>query len=170
MRTCKLILREAFWVTAATILLIGMTGCGTHRQKFISCQAIQQPDGKTLVKYIRVYADASGVSHFGDAVAELKSLPFAPPAPPLDVSNPASANQFLFLHTRPGWYGDWHPVPRRQIMILVAGECEVGVSDGEIRRVGPGSVALVEDTIGKGHTTRVIGNEDVLFAVVQLSE
>jgi hypothetical protein len=42
-------------------------------------------------------------------------------------------------------------------MFCLSGELEVEVSDGEIRRFGPGSVILVEDTSGKGHVSRVVG-------------
>ena len=42
------------------------------------------------------------------------------------------------------------------------------MSDGEVRRFGPGSVTLVEDTTGKGHTSRVVGSDEVLAVVVQL--
>jgi hypothetical protein len=34
--------------------------------------------------------------------------------------------------------------------------------------MGPGSVVLVEDTEGKGHRSWVVGEEDVVIAVVQL--
>ena len=157
-----------------SFVMLMVFGCGAYRHHLISGKVtdsyIKQPDGKMLVKYTRLYADASGVSHFEDIVVELKSLPFAPPAPPADVSTPTPASQFLFLLLKPGWYGDWHPAPRRQMMLLVAGECEVQVGDGEIRRVGPGSISLVEDITGKGHTTRVISNVNVLFAVVQLPD
>ena len=48
--------------------------------------------------------------------------------------------------------------PRRQLIIHLAGEAEVEVSDGEVRRFGPGSVMLVEDVSGKGHRTRRVGD------------
>jgi len=39
-----------------------------------------------------------------------------------------------------------------------------------VRHFAPGSVMLVEDTSGKGHTTRVVGNDYGLVAVVQLPD
>jgi hypothetical protein len=39
------------------------------------------------------------------------------------------------------------------------GTFSVEVSDGEVREFPPGSVVLVEDTTGKGHTTRRVGDE-----------
>ena len=41
------------------------------------------------------------------------------------------------------------------------------VSDGEMRAFSPGDLIVLEDTAGKGHSTRVAGGEDlVLFGVV----
>lgn len=55
-----------------------------------------------------------------------------------------------------GYVNDGHPAPRRQFVLVSAGEVEVTVSDGEVRRFGPGSVFLDDDT-GKGHRTRAVG-------------
>ena len=123
------------------------------------------------MKYGRIYTDPSGETHFED----LGDVPFtlanyAPPAPPFDVSPFAPAVQYGFLRLPPGWYGDWHPVPFRQVQIYVSGEIEGQVSDGEVRRFGPGTVALVEDTTGKGHISRVVGKEDMVIAVVRLPD
>jgi quercetin dioxygenase-like cupin family protein len=69
-----------------------------------------------------------------------------------------------------GWFGDWHPTPRKQFFFGLSGEYEVKVSDGESRVFGPGSVVLVEDVAGKGHVTRAVGSEGVLTAIVQLED
>ena len=54
-------------------------------------------------------------------------------------------------------------------MIWLSGETDFEVSDGEVRRFKPGSLLLLEDTAGKGHVSRVVG-EDVTVAVVQLAD
>ncbi len=46
---------------------------------------------------------------------------------------------------------------------------EVTASDREIRQIGPGDVWQMEDLTGKGHRTRVLGNDDFEAAVVQLA-
>ena len=43
-------------------------------------------------------------------------------------------------------------------------------SDGGVRKFRPGDVFLVEDNWGKGHSSRIIGNESVLFFAVVLAE
>lgn len=122
------------------------------------------------INVMRIFADAAGRSHFEDLQVEMASADFAPPAPPLDVSSFTPAARYGFLRAPAGWYGDWHPAPRRQVVFSLSGEVEVEVTDGEVRRVTPGSVVVLEDTKGRGHTTRVVGDEEALFGVVQLED
>ena len=52
--------------------------------------------------------------------------------------------------------------------ILVSGQMEFEVSDGD-RYLGVlGSRVLLEDTTGRGHRSRVIGAEAAVMAAVQL--
>lgn len=124
----------------------------------------------STVGYVRVYGDAAGETHFEDVPIPMQAVDFAPPAPPINVSAFIPAAAYGFLSSPPGWFGDWHPTPRRQIVFYLAGEIEAETSDGEVRRFGPGSITLVEDTTGKGHRSRVVGTEAVLLAVVQLPD
>jgi hypothetical protein len=123
------------------------------------------------MKLVRIYTDPSGETHFAD----LGDVPFtpanyAPPAPPLDVAPFAPALQYGFLRLPAGWYGDWHPAPFRQLQIPVSGEVEAQVSDGEVRRFGPGMAVLLEDATGKGHVSRTVGEGDVVIVVVRLPD
>jgi hypothetical protein len=45
-------------------------------------------------------------------------------------------------------------------VITLSGRGEVELVDGTKIELGPGSIDLAEDLTGKGHITRVIGNED----------
>jgi hypothetical protein len=51
---------------------------------------------------------------------------------------------------------------------VIFGEWEIGASDGEVRRCSQGDVMLVEDTTGKGHTSRVISGVDSLALLIAL--
>ena len=95
---------------------------------------------------------------------------FSPNVPPVSAGQPSVVTNMVVLSAPVGGVADWHPVPRRQINIVLSGEVEIEVSDGEKRRFGPGSYLLGEDTAGKGHVTRVIGDEAVYFAVIALGE
>lgn len=118
--------------------------------------------------YVRLYAGPDGVSHFEDIALELSEVAMAPPAPPFLASQPVDASAVLFCQSPPGWEGDWHPAPHRQFVLLLAGELEVEVGDGELRRFGPGSIVLVEDVSGGGHVTRVVSDVETLGVFVQL--
>jgi hypothetical protein len=49
-----------------------------------------------------------------------------------------------------------HVAPRRHLSAILTGTLEVECSPEEVRRFGPGSVVLLEDTTGEGHITRVV--------------
>lgn len=69
-----------------------------------------------------------------------------------------------------GQFQDWHPAPRRQWVIILRGQLEIGVGDGTFHRFGPGDARLVEDTTGPGHTTRVVGGTPCLMMFVPLED
>lgn len=120
------------------------------------------------MQILRIHADQDGESHFEDIEIDLSPADFAPPAPPLNVSSPVVTAQAMFVQLPPGWFGDWHPAPRRQYWVGLAGAVEATASDGETRRIGPGGVILLEDLSGKGHMTRVVDGQVVQAMVVQL--
>jgi quercetin dioxygenase-like cupin family protein len=78
------------------------------------------------------------------------------------------AEAISFRSMPPGHFIDWHPAPRRQFVITLSGEVEIGLEDGSLHRYGPGHVALAEDLTGKGHTTRVVGATPRLTATIPL--
>jgi Cupin domain len=119
--------------------------------------------------YFHLYTDPSGESHLETLEAELAATPFAPPAPDLFLSQPMPAAAAAFLMAPAGWSGTWHVAPRRQLFVVLSGEIEVEMSDGTVQRSGPGTVALLEDTTGRGHITRVIGDAPVEALVVPLA-
>ena len=118
--------------------------------------------------YTRLYSDVDGQSHFEDLEAELTAADFARPAPPLNLSASLAANSMAFFGARPGWVSDWHPSAARNMFIVISGEWEVESGDGELRRFGPGSALLVEDTHGQGHKSRVVSETESLAVVVEL--
>jgi hypothetical protein len=70
----------------------------------------------------------------------------------------------------PGTVIDWHTAPRRQYVITLSGQAEIEVAGGKKITVSPGHIDLVEDTTGKGHITRVTGNEERVTLQLPLSE
>jgi quercetin dioxygenase-like cupin family protein len=79
------------------------------------------------------------------------------------------SREITFEEMAAGSAFDWHCAPQRQWVIIVSGQLEIGLGNGERRRFGPGDARLVEDTTGQGHTTRVIGDAPCVMAVVPLA-
>ena len=86
------------------------------------------------------------------------------------LTSPQTAAHIVFNQLSAGTFIDWHPAPRRQYVIILSGQLEIGLGDGSVRQFGPGDARLVEDTTGQGHTTRVVGTEPVLTAVIPLAD
>jgi len=121
-------------------------------------------------KFVRLYNDPTGESHFEDVESELSLLDFAPPAPALALSTYVPATRTAFLGGPSGWTGDWHVSSARNMFVVLSGEWEIEASDGTTRTFAPRSVLLAEDTSGKGHRSRVTSKEDSLALLVQLPD
>jgi quercetin dioxygenase-like cupin family protein len=135
----------ATWVTGAALaaLLVLMA----------SAQTGSAPKHKPLMMS-RLYTGPDGQTHFEETEAKFT----------LGGNNEVFKLMAITgaeLHrAAPGTVIDWHTAPRRQYVITLSGQGEIEVAGGKKFTVGPGHIDLVEDTTGKGHITRVIGNED----------
>ena len=122
-------------------------------------------------KYVRMYADENGESHFEDVETELIFMDFAPPAAPLAIAPFVPAANIRWLGAPVGWEGDVpHPVPTKSVFVITAGEAEITTSDGDVRTFTPGAVLLLEDTWGKGHRTRITSSVDAVVMIVALQD
>ena len=122
-------------------------------------------------RYVRLYADECGESHFAEVEVNLEASEFAPPASPLHVATLFPALRCSLVCAPVDWDGSSpHSSPHRQLMATLSGDYEVTASDGSVRRFPAGSLLLLEDTTGAGHTTRVVGAEDLLIVSVALAE
>jgi hypothetical protein len=120
------------------------------------------------LSYFRLIADSAGESHFVSLDVEMTTKHFAPPAPPFDVSPLHPAAKVGFLRVPKGWAGEIHPTPVRMWVFFLSGEMEFEASDGHVRPGIPGKAFLLEDTTGKGHLSRVVGDTDAVLALVQV--
>lgn len=120
----------------------------------------------TQVTYYRIYADPQGDSHLDVVTVEQSLAQGAPPAAPFYISEDGAASKYRFYTFEPGWIGELHPAPTRQFLALLSGEVEMETTDGTLRRFGPGDLVLLEDTSGKGHVTRNIGEGYATYLVV----
>ena len=121
------------------------------------------------MKYTRLYATEDGESHFEQVEVKLSLTDYAPPAPPLKLSEMHASTQSGFMEAPAGWSSDWHPSSARNLFVVLSGEWEVIASDGETRRFSVGEVVLVDDTSGKGHSSRVISETPSVVVMVELA-
>ena len=136
----------------------------------LASEEIGRSHSETVMKYIRLFADAVGESHFEDVEIEFADTDYTASAPPLGLSSVFTATQFVFMNAPAGWESDWHPSSTRNFFVLISGEWEVTASDRETRRFGPQGLLLVEDTTGKGHKSRVVRDIDSLAVMLTLAE
>ena len=122
------------------------------------------------MRYVRLYAGPDGESHFEDVEVALQAVDFAPPAPPLRVSDLTPATRVGFVAPASGWRGDWHPTPKRQFFVYLSGGACIEASDGEIRHFRAGDVVFVEDTTGKGHRSWSETDDESHVVVVQVPD
>jgi quercetin dioxygenase-like cupin family protein len=110
------------------------------------------------MQFIRLYTGEDNKTHI-----ETYNLGTRP-----ELTQLQSATGVLFRSTPPGHFIDWHPAPRRQYVITLEGEAEIGLEDGTLHRLKAGDVNLAEDLTGKGHTTRIVGDVPRITVVIPL--
>jgi len=110
----------------------------------------------------RIFTGPDGESHFEELAPSFARNDTGERSP-LQETDGVS-----FGRAQPGSFMDWHTAPRRQYVVTLSGQVEIGIGDGTVRRFGPGDIMLADDLTGHGHTTRVIGNEPRITLTVPL--
>ena len=122
------------------------------------------------LKYVRIFVDAAGLSHFEDCTLPLETRDFAPPTTPLEASAFVPAEGFAVVRFAPDWSGPWHPSPYRQWFFMMFGSLTVTVSDGTERTFCAGDTVLLDDMGTKGHLTRVSGGQQAVAVGVRVPD
>ena len=79
-----------------------------------------------------------------------------------------AATGIQFRKIPPGRFNDFHNAPRRQYVITLEGQSEMGLGDGTKRIFNPGDVLLADDLTGRGHTTGVNGDKTWVCITIPL--
>ncbi len=108
------------------------------------------------MRYTHLYVDGNGNSRFADDQLPMSEDDSGPGVAEL-LSGDQHVEGLRFLQLPPGWFQEQRPAHNRRWLLVLSGVLDVEASDGEVRRFGPGSVLLVEDTSGLGHRGRVVG-------------
>jgi hypothetical protein len=118
------------------------------------------------MQYVRLYSDERGDTHFAPVTLQMNETDYRPPAPPLHVSHAREAHVVQFVRMPSGWAGAGILPPEHQFLICLKGTLEVTASNGKSRTFGPGGILLMEDVSGKGHSSRVVGAEECIAAII----
>jgi mannose-6-phosphate isomerase-like protein (cupin superfamily) len=113
----------------------------------------------------RLYTGSDGQSHAEDAAIAWWPAKLHPQ---LNESAAAKVSGAQFLRWPRGFVWEGHPASKRQYVIIISGRGEVDGLGGRKVPLTPGQVLLAEDVTGKGHTTRVGADEDLVMLLVPL--
>ena len=115
------------------------------------------------MRVTRVYTGSDGESHFEDL-----EIPLTDHGPIGRLSAFIPATGLILRETGPEYDYDWHPAPRRQAILMLAGAVDIEIGDGTIRRFGPGTILFAEDTTGRGHVSRAVDGQSRTSVFVTL--
>lgn len=119
--------------------------------------------------YTRVYADENGESCFEDVEPRTERRQVAESDLVAEISETFAVREVFFREPVVEASPVPHNAPYPLFIVMLRGTCSIEISSGETREFGPGDVVLVEDTTGKGHTTRRVGDEPRLTLMAPLA-
>jgi hypothetical protein len=119
--------------------------------------------------FLRLFADDDGVTRVDSLGRELAAVDFAPPASPMLAARLSDASALVIVELPGGWQGGWHPSPKTQWVICLAGAMGYEAGDGTTFTLLPGTCILTTDTRGRGHNSWNAGAEPVRIALVQMT-
>ena len=122
------------------------------------------------LKYIRLFVDDAGLSHFQDCTLPLATRDFAPPTTPLEATDFIPALGFAVVRFAANWSGPWHASPYRQWFFMMSGCITVTAGDGTARTLNTGDAIFLDDQGTKGHLTCVNGDQEVIAVGVRVAD
>lgn len=110
--------------------------------------------------FLRVFTGSDGKSHVEEI--SLESHP--------QLKEIQEVQTINFRKMEGGQEMDWHNAPKRQFVITLAGEMEIGLEDGSWHKLAAGDVLLAEDLTGKGHKLRIPGSTPRISASIPFKD
>jgi hypothetical protein len=121
--------------------------------------------GKTPAKVTRIFTGPDGKTK-----VEEFEIPLKPRDAGSDLSASVGVTALQVRRTTPQYSLDWHPAPRRQLVVTLSGESEIELEGGRKIRLGPGHILLAEDTTGQGHISRAVASKDRIALDIALAD
>lgn len=119
---------------------------------------------KNNEKISRLFADDKGESHFGE-IEITTTTPF--PDWSVNVSqalSKANGEINLWMEVKQGVVFEWVNPPQKLCFVYLSGSLSIESSSGEVKHFSTGDILIVEDLVGKGHTTKIL--EDLTLLAI----
>jgi quercetin dioxygenase-like cupin family protein len=100
---------------------------------------------------VRLWSGDDQNSYFEDGWIELETGPHADL-----LTGKLPVTTVSFQETASGGALDWHTAPVRQLVITLSGTLDFQTRDGDHFLLRPGDILLAEDTVGSGHSWKLI--------------
>jgi quercetin dioxygenase-like cupin family protein len=118
----------------------------------------------TMIRCVRIWTGDDDNSLFEEGVINLDRGPHGDiltgKLPVISVS---------FQETGSGGKLDWHTAPVRQLVVTLSGTLDFQTRSGQHFTLRPGDILLAEDTVGGGHSWKLIDDQPWRRAYVVLA-
>lgn len=118
-----------------------------------------------MLRCVRVYTDSRG-----QVQAQEGTLKYDEAERGDFTTAQMSANKVFFRHTPAGLASAWHPDPNRQLVVTLKGHLAFETEAGQHFEIREGDVLFTEETGGKGHRWRMIGDEPWVRVYITLPQ
>lgn len=126
-------------------------------------RASAPPPQNPPVMATRLYTGPDGQSH-------IDQVPIPLHDGPTEESSAQKMSDAYLIRAAPGTFESWHNADEKRYIVVVSGEAEVVTTGGEKASIVPGQIYIAEDLTGKGHTFRVVGNQEWLALFVNFAQ
>ena len=99
------------------------------------------------MKLTRMYLGEDGTSQFEDIEIGLREFDVGA------FSRNLRPDHMSFRVSESGLVNDWHNASQKTMIVVIQGAVQTEVSNGDVRRFGPGEICYAEDVDGPGHLT-----------------
>lgn len=107
--------------------------------------------------------EPDGTTRFEDEV-----LPYITEGGPFRMTAPMPATGISFRWTPGAFDFDFHPAPRRRLVLVTESALEITAGSGETRVFRPGDILSIRDTWGQGHRSRALDGRPFRSAFIAL--
>jgi hypothetical protein len=123
---------------------------------------LNYPDSITLVQIV---SDGDGPSLFKET-----EIPFHNIHAHGAETEVFPAKEVAFVWTPADFAKGFHTASRRRLILVLDGQMEIEVGQGDHKVFGTGDMIDILDTTGEGHKTRVVGGLDMHTALIEIGE